>query len=69
MTQPWLLAAQRFPLLRSLLLALAGVGTIAQGAIFGDGNPHNGIEDQRSVSALALLDATGTIYCLSLIHI
>ena len=63
MTQPWLLAAQRFPLLRALLLALAGVGTIAQGAIFGDGNPHNGIEDQRSVSALALLDATGTIYC------
>ena len=34
-----------------------------QAAIFGDGNPDNGIEDQRHQAPAEMLKSVGTIYC------
>jgi V8-like Glu-specific endopeptidase len=35
----------------------------AQSAIFGDGNPDNGIEDQRQSAPKKLLKSVGTVFC------
>ena len=32
-------------------------------AVFGDGNPYNGIEDQRRQAPAEMLKSVGTIYC------
>ena len=45
------------------LLILLFSSTVSQSAIFGDGDPSNGIEDQRHLAPRNLLKAVGTIFC------
>lgn len=46
-----------------MLLILFFLSAPNQAAIFGDGNPDNGIEDQRQKAPENLLSALGTIFC------
>lgn len=49
---------------RLFLLNFAlSVAPISHSAIFGDGNPHNGIEDQRATTTSPLLESAGTVIC------
>ena len=43
-----------------LMTTLCGSGLAA---VFGDGNPYNGIEDQRRQAPAEMLKSVGTIYC------
>ena len=43
-----------------LITTLCGAG---RAAVFGDGNPDNGIEDQRRQAPAEMLKSVGTIYC------
>ena len=43
-----------------LITTLCGAG---RAAVFGDGNPDNGIEDQRHQAPAEMLKSVGTIYC------
>ena len=45
------------------LLILLFSSNVSQSAIFGDGDPSNGIEDQRHLASSDLLKAVGTIFC------
>lgn len=46
-----------------LLFVLFFPSAATQSAIFGDGDPSNGIEDQRHLASSHLLKAVGTIFC------
>ena len=48
---------------RLFLFFLFLLSVTAQSAIFGDGNPHNGVEDQRKNAPKKLLRSVGTIFC------
>lgn len=48
---------------RPFLFILFLISASAQSAIFGDGNPDNGIEDQRQTAPKQLLNSVGTIFC------
>ncbi|MDA9094874.1 serine protease [Porticoccaceae bacterium] len=45
------------------LLILLFFSPVSQSAIFGDGDPSNGIEDQRHLASSPFLKAVGTIFC------
>jgi len=47
----------------SVICLLLTFCACAVGAIFGDGNPKNGIEDQRQLAPAEILQSVGTIYC------
>jgi hypothetical protein len=50
-------------LLKTLCTGLLFSSTLCDGAIFGDGDQSNGIEDQRMTAPANLVDAVGTIFC------
>ena len=45
------------------LILMTTLCAAGQAAIFGDGNPDNGIEDQRHQAPAEMLKSVGTIYC------
>jgi hypothetical protein len=49
--------------LKSIWIGLLMASSLAHGAIFGDGDQSNGIEDQRTKAPANLVKAVGTIFC------
>ena len=45
------------------LFILLFSSAVSHSAIFGDGDPSNGIEDQRHLASSPFLKAVGTIFC------
>ncbi|MDB9953010.1 hypothetical protein OAD57_06475 [Porticoccaceae bacterium] len=51
-------------MIRKLFLSILFLfSPVSQSAIFGDGDPSNGIEDQRHLASSRFLKAVGTIFC------
>ena len=55
--------ARELHIQKFLSTLLLTISTLAQGAIFGDGDLANGIEDGRTSAPGYLLEAVGTIFC------